>query len=204
MKPLWKQLATLYHDIIYMIKHKKLDPNGAELNFIKDPYTNEQKATTALYEKVNKVGYELAGETDFAARLDGILNGPGGYIERLEKSRSKTRPMTIYVMTNGRWHAGESAESTIDHQRRLAGNAIARAVDALERLHAMDKQVGIQFIRFGEDELGIKRLRYLDDQLPKEKERPLARDICDTTPANGNVWKMMLGSIDPYWDDDPD
>ena len=137
MKPFWKQLATLYHDIIYMIKHKKLDPNGAELNFIKDPYTNEQKAT-------------------------------------------------------------------IDHQRRLAGNAIARAVDALERLHAMDKQVGIQFIRFGEDELGMKRLRYLDDQLPKEKERPLARDICDTTPANGNVWKMMLGSIDPYWDDDPD
>ena len=204
MKPHWNQLAGLYHDIIYMIKHKKLDPNGTRLAFIKDSYDHEQKATTAFYEKVNKVGYGLAGETDFASRLDSILNGQEGYIQQLEKSRSKTRPMTIYVMTNGRWHAGESAESTVDHQRRLAGNAIARAVEALERLHAIDKQVGIQFIRFGDDDLGMRRLRYLDDQLPKEKGRPLARDICDTTPANGNVWKMMLGSIDPYWDDDPD
>lgn len=28
------------------------------------------------------------------------------------------------------------------------------------------------------------------------------RDIVDTEDANGNVWKMLLGSFDDYWDGD--
>jgi hypothetical protein len=26
-------------------------------------------------------------------------------------------------------------------------------------------------------------------------------DIVDTTPSNGNVWKMLLGAIDPAFDE---
>lgn len=29
-------------------------------------------------------------------------------------------------------------------------------------------------------------------------------NIVDTTPANGNVWKMLLGSINPWFDADYD
>jgi len=70
----------------------------------------------------------------------------------------------------------------------------------LEKFGASEKQIGIQFIRFGKDKIGRTRLRYLDEKI--KKQRGLARDICDTTPADGNVWKMMLGSIDSAWDDD--
>jgi hypothetical protein len=29
------------------------------------------------------------------------------------------------------------------------------------------------------------------------------RDIIDTTPYDGNVYKMLLGSFDSSWDDEP-
>ena len=28
------------------------------------------------------------------------------------------------------------------------------------------------------------------------------RDLVDTTPADGNVWKMLLGPLNPWFDDD--
>ena len=28
------------------------------------------------------------------------------------------------------------------------------------------------------------------------------RDVIDTTPADGNVWKMLLGPINDWFDDD--
>ena len=28
--------------------------------------------------------------------------------------------------------------------------------------------------------------------------------MIDTTPANGNVWKMLLGAVNDTFDDDPD
>ena len=30
------------------------------------------------------------------------------------------------------------------------------------------------------------------------------RDLIDTTPADGNVWKMLLGPLNPWFDDDTD
>ena len=29
------------------------------------------------------------------------------------------------------------------------------------------------------------------------------RDVIDTTPANGSVWKMLLGAVNDTFDDDP-
>lgn len=31
----------------------------------------------------------------------------------------------------------------------------------------------------------------------------LYSDIVDTTPANGNIWKMLHGAINSWFDDDP-
>jgi hypothetical protein len=73
-------------------------------------------------------------------------------------------------------------------------------VDYLERQGHPEKMAGIQFIQFGNDPIGTERLRWLDEDL--KRDWGLARDICDTTPYNDNVWKMLLGSINPYWDAD--
>ncbi|KAL0261744.1 hypothetical protein SLS55_003174 [Diplodia seriata] len=56
---------------------------------------------------------------------------------------------------------------------------------------------GIQFITFGDDSAASARLNYL-------KPGPgHYSDIVDVEPCDGNVWKMLLGSIPDYLDDDP-
>ena len=32
----------------------------------------------------------------------------------------------------------------------------------------------------------------------------VSRDIVDTTPWNGNIWKQLLGAVNSWYDDDPD
>ncbi|KAH8764701.1 hypothetical protein F5882DRAFT_247628, partial [Hyaloscypha sp. PMI_1271] len=59
--------------------------------------------------------------------------------------------------------------------------------------------VGIQFIRFGNNFAGQKRLKRLDDNLTVEKAG-VKIDIVDTEPSKGNVWKMLLGAINPWFD----
>lgn len=43
-------------------------------------------------------------------------------------------------------------------------------------------------------------MRQLIDQCKRGAD--LFRDIVDTEPANGNVYKMILGAINPWFDDD--
>ena len=35
-----------------------------------------------------------------------------------------------------------------------------------------------------------------------DRQFSLYRDIIDTTPADGNVWKMLLGAVNDWFDDD--
>lgn len=191
MFPYWKDLSSLYENLIYMVKKKKLDPNGSELRFIISDLRKEAKHTTGQVEMVKNREYQrLRGESNFAQRLDSIFTE---YQQKLTK-KSLTRPISIYVLTDGVWQGGR--------QEIRVGNAIERMVKFLEKGNYPDNMVGVQFIRFGDDPEGVERLRWLDEALPKE--RGLKRDICDTTAAHGNVWKMMLGSINDYWDDDPE
>ncbi len=191
MHPHWKSVVALYKNLIYLIKKKKLDPNGSELQFITSDARKEKKNTSELVAMVNEMQYKLQGESNFAARLNKVFDK---YIETLRKNR-KTRPISLYVFTDGRWQSGNG---------QIAGvaRAIKRMVDFLEENKVMDKQVGVQLIRFGDDGDGKARLKYLDEVLPKAMHLP--QDICDTTSADGNVWKMLLGSINSTWDGDSD
>lgn len=190
MKPHWSNMQSLFADLIYLVKKKGLDPNGSELQFIMSDQRKEAKDTTDLVRMVERMGTQLKGQTNFAARLDDIWEG---YKKKLEGKRKLARPISLYVLTNGIWQLGSG-------EKERVARVIKRIVEHLEKMGAIDKMVGIQFIRFGDDAVGKKRLKWLDASL--QMEWSLARDICDTTSAKGNVWKMMLGSINPYWDDD--
>jgi hypothetical protein len=39
--------------------------------------------------------------------------------------------------------------------------------------------------------------------ITRDVETNKLRDIIDTTPYDGNVYKMLLGSFDSSWDDEP-
>ena len=64
------------------------------------------------------------------------------------------------------------------------------------------QHVGIQFIRFGNDAIGKQRLEYLDNDKLQHYTVPM--DIVDTEPSTGNVFKMLLASTDPSWNNDDD
>ena len=200
MKEHWSDLTALFRDLTFMIKKKKLDPNGCELRFITSGEKMERTKTTQLVDAVAKRRYAngLKGTADFARRLDSVL---GEYLTKLRKN-SSTTPISIYVLTNGIWEQNFGDISNKDHHLDQVSDVITTAINTLNSLSAIGKKVGIQFVRFGNNEIGKERLRYLDARM--HKDRGLSRDICDTTIANGNVWKMMLGAIDPAWDDDPD
>ncbi|EXJ93480.1 hypothetical protein A1O1_01872 [Capronia coronata CBS 617.96] len=191
MFPHWGQLLSLYQNLIYMVKKKHLDPNGSELQFIISDQRKEARHTSELVQMVAGMKYQVKGESNLAARLNNIFTE---YRNKLTK-KSSARPVSIYVFTDGYWQGGKHEE--------VVGHAIEKMVRFLEKENYPDNMVGIQFIRFGNDPEGVERLRWLDEDLPKVMSPP-KRDICDTTPANGNVWKMLLGSINDFWDDYPD
>lgn len=76
--------------------------------------------------------------------------------------------------------------------------------------------MGIQFISFGQDPVALARMDKLDAGLGLEMYviyllciivsvlLTYHRDIVDHERSNGNVWKMILGAIDPDFDDDDD
>src|SRR3954468_24893223 len=93
---------------------------------------------------------------------------------------------------------------------------IEAMIEKQRQLGLPKEQVGIQFIRFGNDQAGIERLQYLDSGLRKKYGKRWyvqglpslhdsnfsidtalgSRDIVDTEPfENGNVWKMLLGAV---------
>jgi len=65
---------------------------------------------------------------------------------------------------------------------------------AMVELGLSKKQVGLQFVSFGNSADGLGRMRLVDDHLG------LPYDIVDTTPSNGNPYKMLRGAIDKDFD----
>ncbi|KAF2263815.1 kinase-like protein [Lojkania enalia] len=108
--------------------------------------------------------------------------------------RKKKDGVNIYILTDGVWQPGDTP------LHGLAGT-IRSIVDRLIQDGVNTNHVGIEFIQFGDDLIGSERLKVLDTGLQKFG---ISEAIVDTEPSTGNIWKMLLGSFDPYWGgDDP-
>ncbi|KAH0539072.1 hypothetical protein FGG08_004370 [Glutinoglossum americanum] len=190
MQSHWRNVVALFKTLGYLVKQR--DPDGMELCFTNSLKEERSKDRKRLLELLGEVVPK--GNTDISIRLGSILLK---YEERLI-NQSAARPMfrarptgsapplSLYIFTDGVWQP--ECDVTF---------SIKKLVTKLEDLGSPPKQVGIQFIRFGDNPEGIKRLDYLDSELG------MPRDIIDTEPfSGGNVWKMFLGPIDPWFDDD--
>ncbi|OCT53406.1 hypothetical protein CLCR_09508 [Cladophialophora carrionii] len=186
----WHKLERLLNGMIYMVKKKKLDLNGSELRFVMSDQCKEAQNTTPLINMVKARREKLSGQSNLAHRLERIFQA---YCKKLQRCPTSTKSISLYIFTDGKWQPGA-------RQLEEVANAIKGLIDFLQKKGYPKTTAGIQLIRFGNDPVGMERLRWLDEDLPKE--HGLTWDICDTTPANDNVWKMLLGSINGYWDDD--
>jgi hypothetical protein len=190
MESYWNDVVHTFGALAYLVK--EMDPDGIELRFVNSCSEDGQaKHRKQLRKKLEKV--KPGGQCDMGIALNKIL--PRCYPDRVDKRSSwRGRPVekagfNIYILTDGVWSQGEDDLCGVQKHIQIL----------VEKLKASGKlkHVGIQFIRFGNDRAGKERLRRLDDELVKYN---IEHDIVDTEPANGNIFKMLLGSTSSTWD----
>jgi hypothetical protein len=206
MKKHWKDVERTFLTLAYLVK--RMDPDGIEIRF-----TNARRSTKgrskdrdALLALLRSVVPK--GQSDIALSLGTrILRAyePKPY-KNTNKFSSLLRKgkwgVNIYVLTDGVWEEGDSwLDGLVEPIKYLLGKGMAL------------NEMGIQFIQFGNDEEGTKRLKMLDEELRKHGVMKWVncasnttwltfdRDIIDTEAWTGNVYKMLLGSMDRAWDE---
>jgi hypothetical protein len=160
MSPYWSEVTKVVHVLSYLLK--KTDEDGMDLCFTvsKDTY-NSKKSSTFLRTLQRRV---KAGTSDIGSSLSTILQQYKTYLQEEAPSRrlslfSKPKPegkkaLNVYVLTDAVWEPESNA-----------AEPVTSLVGTLEKLGYSRNQVGIQFIRFGDDPEGIKKLEHLDSGL---------------------------------------
>ncbi|KAL1880072.1 hypothetical protein Daus18300_001435 [Diaporthe australafricana] len=145
------------------------------------------RATTASTASSNELNENITEV------LDGILETWSKNFMVNEKKK-----LTLIILTDGVW-PGVSNKATL-----IAGiiHTLERAQNKkMLRKQLEERGLSIQFVRFGYDEAAIGALESLDNNLIGTDGQPLP-DIIDHEPANGNIYKMILGSLDSKYDED--
>ncbi|KAL8946997.1 MAG: hypothetical protein Q9222_006679 [Ikaeria aurantiellina] len=171
------------------------DPDSLDLDFTTDSKKHKPKRVKQVLklfdERLSK------GTPDMRERFAPILED---YQDRFGRKNTWTRMLhrnstppvgprrlSLYVLTNGIWQPGCDLVTEIKTLVKL-----------LQEHNMTNKYIGIQFIRFGHDKKGKERLRMLDSGL--QKQGLVELDVVDTTSANGNVYKMLLGAVNDWYD----
>ena len=140
---------------------KDTDDDGLDLFFTQSTQRRNSGRATKLSEVVSRVTF--TGISDMRTRLSQILQG---YENKFGTTTSSSRswykrlgtpepqkPLSFYVLTDGKWQPNE------------VGPIILALVEAMRAFKLHKDHVGIQFIRFGHDPIGITRLNHLDHGL---------------------------------------
>ena len=159
MRAHWTDVINVFDLLAYMVK--RADPDGIDLYFTMYDDHHKSKHTSPLLQILKKRSQD--GNSNIRRQLGNILRD---YEERLERTSSRgfrwnrvrpsrqPRQRTLYVFTDGVW------QPSCDVTR-----IIKDVVDSLEKHNVYREQFGIQFIRFGNDPVGINRLNHLDSGL---------------------------------------
>jgi hypothetical protein len=202
MKSHEAEVKRILEILAYLVKDS--DPDGLDLYFTCSKRKFREKDPVKL---VSKFASNIPGGlTEIRRSLSLIIDN---YIKGFDRNKLRKlfrpiRSLNIYVLTDGIWQPNTDLTPPI---QRL-----------VQKLNDNGKyQVGIQFISFGNNVEALKRLDELDDKLGLAmyvlasisislhyEEHVLMfsgnRDIIDHEPATGNVWKMLFGSTDPWFD----
>lgn len=177
------QVRKVFESLAYLVKG--LDPDGIDLHFTMSGQSAHGYHRENLLKLFDMVRFD--GQSSMELALSAILESPGR--KRWNRPMfhdKKPRGKSIYVLTDGKWHGRNQFPDGMPE-------LIKRLVDKL----GSKTEVGIQFIQFGDDEVGTSRLRMLDDDLGTFG---VNMDIIDTEHSTGNVYKMLLGHVSSSWD----
>lgn len=170
MQPYEDDVLLFVHQLGYLVK--QLDSNGLQVLMTSDPGHQETcKTSTHIKNFVNsKFRSGLVScnmENTLKQAFHGVYNAlprlvPAGNKETIVNLvlHGKTKPFTILVFTDGVWDGREQGLSGADRP-------IEKCIRMMKD-HGVDKtDVAIQFVRFGDSEMGKRRLKFLDNGLKK-------------------------------------
>ncbi|KAG4434108.1 hypothetical protein IFR05_010417 [Cadophora sp. M221] len=184
----WTNVTKVIEGLSYILK--VADNDGLDLYFtISEQSAIKEKHTSTLVRLVERHKQtDRAASTEINFRLNQILEK---YKAKLDSNpwwpKKPPKPLSLYILTNGVWEAECKPEIPIKN-----------VVQKLQDLRKDREQIGIQFISFGNDTIGMERLRHLDDDLTRDLK--LDHDIVDTTPWYDNICKMLLGHLNENMD----
>lgn len=213
MRSHWDGVLRLVEPMAYMVKEyakTQFINRGIELRFTYAGSGGKFSTTRSLMNEIRssdpsaRNGGKTRQWTDIENSLGAELDNYREALEDAHKPRllsHKVRRKVIYVLTDGCWQP----------QSDIRGH-IRDLVATLEEYKSSSKQIGVQFIQFGNDEdarnlletydygLGLPRYVLSNIQILAMTALIDARDIVDTEPFTGddnrdNLWKMFFGSI---------
>lgn len=175
---------------------KNTDENGLDIYFTQSAREVNSRKSSDIANSILHEAFE--GKSDMRASLKRVLQQ---HIERFgtmvpQKSKylrrqlppQPQRPLSVYVLTDALWQPTD------------VGGFVKDIVQSMIIKGCPKEHVGISFIRFGDVPASINKLNTLDHGLGLGEK---GMDIVDHTYWNGNVWKMLLGPINDWYDDDP-
>lgn len=162
----WKEMENVFGVLAYVVK--SADPDGLDLRFSTslEVYNSKKSfgpfstsSSTKLLDIVHERRRKIQGTSNIDYVLDLILSSyinnklaPAHTMQR----GSSIRPLNIYILSDGMWEDGCDPSSTIK-----------KTIDKLTEFgyHKDSKQIGIQFILFGDEPSAQKKIQDLDDNL---------------------------------------
>ncbi|KAL8732449.1 MAG: hypothetical protein Q9181_003945 [Wetmoreana brouardii] len=199
MKTDWFRATYLLETLV--MKAFGQDPDGMDLSFTTGSVKIQQEEKSSVFVNKMKQGSPKRGVgTNMVESLSKIFDQ---YLNRLRSARSRTKDVTLIVLTDGLWSGTTRKDGVKDK--------IVEFLAGLDRVnHNMKhRPFSIEFVQFGFNEDATRRLKDLDNFLRENKtgrsiQHPPSKykDMIDTEHASGDVNKMLLGSFVEAYDED--
>ncbi|KAG6356312.1 hypothetical protein INS49_015699 [Diaporthe citri] len=203
MANFWKHATYLLRVMVW--RSLKLDEDGMELVFttgkpdlgLKPKGKGHKQKPEGFVKKMDDARPDPDGRvtTNMKVSLEMIL---GKHMKDNSDGDTLNRGLTILVLTDGLWAANDDTHVDEYLANFIKTNNETRGWDGNSPdVQTRRRPIGIQFVRFGHHPEAIRRLQRLDDELMHrvelfDKEIP---DMVDTENADGDFYKMFLGSM---------
>lgn len=162
MKAHRQEVRDVLELLSYITLTRRYDPDGLDLYFTTDSKKLRPKTTVEVLKLFDE--RQAFGLPDMRERFASIIEkyqdhfGKKNFISKLLRPMSTPskgpRRLTLYVLTDGVWQPECNLKPDISN-----------LVDLLQKNNFPNKHVGIQFILFGDNSAGKKRLKTLDAHL---------------------------------------
>ncbi|KAI1008357.1 hypothetical protein LB504_001269 [Fusarium proliferatum] len=162
---------------------KVSDKDGMDLYFASDSCHPQKCQNSSEVEAKIRNKSTVSGWCDMRKSLSDVMD---------HVKANGTKATGIYIFTDGIWEPEREPD---------VKDVIHESIKLLIEKKAKPADLMFQFIQFGYDLEGSKRLKFLDDDC-KRTHRGVEYDIVDTKHCDDHVPKIIIGSISKHNDND--